>query len=70
MLYVPCYAIFYSSYATFNASLETIFAFFEFCYLSEECSQWQQYQKLLQAHQQYSTVQEVHPAIYLGISFS
>jgi hypothetical protein len=45
-------------------------AFFEFCYLSEECSQWQQYQKLLQAHQQYSTVQEVHPAIYLGISFS
>jgi len=39
---------------------------FKLSYLSEECSQWQQYQKLLQEHQQCLTVQEVPPAIFWG----
>jgi hypothetical protein len=34
-------------------------------YLSEECSQWQQYQKLLPERQQCLTVREVPPAIFL-----
>jgi hypothetical protein len=34
---------------------------FKIFYLSEECSQWLQYQKLLQARQQCLTIREVPP---------
>jgi hypothetical protein len=36
-------------------------------YLSEECSRWQQYQKLLQVRRQCLTAREVLPAILRGI---
>ena len=47
-----------------------ILHFFSVSYLSEECSQWQQYQKLLQAPQQCSTVQEVLPAVLVETLYS
>jgi hypothetical protein len=46
--------------------LQKLFLNLNFPYLSQECSQWQQYQKLLQARQQCLTVQEVPPANVSG----